>query len=55
MVMCTRAATGWQLMVNPGGASWLIVDIVWEESIARRAGFGLSVGLMAGFHQFQLY
>lgn len=30
--MCTTAAAGWQLMVNPGGHSWLIVGIFWEES-----------------------
>lgn len=52
MVMCTRAAAGWKLMVNPGGPSWLIVGIVWEGSIVRGAGFGLSVMLMAGFSSF---
>lgn len=50
--MCTRAAAGWKLMVNPGGPSWFIVGIVWEESIVRGAGFGLSVMLMAGFSSF---
>lgn len=55
MVMCTKAAAGWQLMVNLGGPSWLIVGIVREESIVRGTGFGLSVVLMAGFDQFQLY
>lgn len=55
MVMVTRAAAGWEMMVHPGGPSWLILSIVWEESTVRGTAFSLPVELMAGFVQVQLY
>lgn len=42
-------------MANPGGHSWLIVGIFWEESSVRGIGFSLSVGLMAVFDKFLLF